>query len=1117
MNGNQIPNLKGKDVEISTRNHTQSKELIEDNIPQNPNELSKKTSHIMQDLTRAINYAKNSNFEELKKQNTEDASIRHGSCNLSKDMLIEEVCKKHLEISTRNHTQRKKQSIEGGSLRHSSSTFTKQTIVKEAKNTVKSKENKEEKRQRKLKKLGSKSRNTKGHLIVYYTNADSVSNKMNILIEEVERIKPHIIGITEVKPKHCKYALQTSEVNIPGYTLYENLTKNGRGICLYVDQKLNVGEANIDTYDSEECVWIEVRGKENETLTVGCIYRSPNTSEENCTNINKMIQNLNSTKKILVMGDFNYPEIIWKDPDNIHATDAKAEVFLESTRDAFLFQHVTEPTRHRANQKRNLLDLVFTTDDSVDNVRLEAPIGKSDHCSIAFEVQMNYDIKNEHQKSYPNYNKADYNAMKTDVTNIDWKNQLANKDVNEAWNLLNQTLKESCKRNVPIITKREGKKCPLWMNQSALAKVKKKHHAWKRYLETTSGEDYLQYTKARNQAKWETRKAQKLYEKKIAKESKKNPKKFWGYVNSKRKSKTNIPDLDKTNGKKSHRTTNDTEKAELFNQYFKEVFTKEDLVNVPDVERKIIDKMLEEVEITEEKVEKKLKKLNQNKSPGPDNVHPRILKELSAELAKPLSIIFKKSLDAGKLPISWKDGHIIPIFKKGNKHKVENYRPVCLTVICCKILESILRDSIMDYLTENSLITPEQHGFLIGRSTFTQLIETLEKWTSMLDHNDNIDILYCDFKKAFDTVPHHRLMLKVRSLGIGGKIEKWIQDFLTERRQRVCINGKKSNWVDVSSGVPQGSVLGPLLFVIFINDLPEAIDCLSKMYADDTKIYQAVNNSSDAKFFQENIKLLWKWSIDWQLHFHPDKCHILHLGKTNEKHRYYMGAGDDTPHTHLKATTEEKDLGVIIDDQLTFSNHCDKIVTTANKLLGIMRRTFTYLDKNVFSLVYKGIIRPIIEYASSVYSPILMRDINKIESIQRRATKMVVGLSNKSYEQRLKALDLPALRFRRARGDMINVYKYLHQDYKVDTTDLLPLNPDSRTRGHYLKIQGHQCNTRSRLHFFSQRIVNKWNNLKTETISAPTVDSFKNRLDKEWNKNEAKFNYTHCWFEPWRH
>ena len=245
---------------------------------------------------------------------------------------------------------------------------------------------------------------------------------------------------------------------------------------------------------------------------------------------------------------------------------------------------------------------------------------------------MNFKVT-EQAKKYFNYNKANYSAMKEDILAVDWQSNLSNKNVEEAWNTLHEKLEATCRKNIPISEPKKGRKRPLWMNKTALTKVKKKHEAWKRYLQSESGEAYLEYTRARNQAKWHTRKAQRIYEQKIAKEAKKNPKQFWSYVNSKRKSQVNIPDLDITDDKNPPKTTNDDEKAELLNQYFKKVFTDEDLQKIPNAKKKRIENTLKDIEITQEEVLKRLKALNQNKSPGPDNIHPRILKELSLELS----------------------------------------------------------------------------------------------------------------------------------------------------------------------------------------------------------------------------------------------------------------------------------------------------------------------------------------------------------------------------------------------------------------------------------------------------------------------------------------------------
>ena len=640
------------------------------------------------------------------------------------------------------------------------------------------------------------------------------------------------------------------------------------------------------------------------------------------------------------------------------------------------------------------------------------------------------------------------------------------------------------------------------MNNTAISKVRRKHSAWKRYLETKSGEDYQKYARARNQARNATRRAQRQYETKIAKDTKTNPKAFWNYVSSKTKTKSKIPDIKipDTNDK----TTNDQEKAEVFNKYFKEVFTNEDCNNIPKVNNKTLNSVLKDVVITEEKVLKLLKEMNPNKAAGPDEIPSRVIKELSEELVEPVTLLYKISVESGKLPREWKTANVTPIYKKGGKSMAQNYRPVSLTVIMCKKLEAIIAECIVEHMLRHKFITKHQHGFLKGKSTVTQLIETLEDWTKLLDDGNKLDVLYCDFRKAFDSVPHKRLMLKIRSYGIEGDIANWIEDFITGRKQRVQINGQQSSWADVTSGVPQGSVLGPLLFVIFINDLPEAVNCSVKLYADDTKIYAVIKNALDSRKLQEEINKLFRWSVTWQLMFHPDKCHIIKLGKEREEYVYTMGEQDDI--SFLTENEEEKDLGIIIDNKLRFSSHCEKVISKSNKLLGIIRRNFTYINEDNFKLLYKAIIRPTIEYGANIYNPILQQDIYKIESIQRRATKMVQGLDTLAYEERLRCLNLPTLKYRRARGDMIQVYKYLH-GLNIAPEGMFTLVRGSITRGHSLKLEKKRCNTRLRSHFFSQRIINLWNALKEETVQATSLNCFKNRLDKEWEAKEWRFNH----------
>ena len=554
--------------------------------------------------------------------------------------------------------------------------------------------------------------------------------------------------------------------------------------------------------------------------------------------------------------------------------------------------------------------------------------------------------------------------------------------------------------------------------------------------------------------------------------------------------------------KKENMTTNDHEKASVFNDFFSSVFTLEPKGTLSFESRTEVQ--IEDLQVTVDMIAKKLKSVNPTKSPGPDNIHPRVLKELSDELSIPLQIVFESSLEDGEIPDDWREASISAIFKKGKRSLASNYRPVSLTSTICKIFETLIRDHIIKHMDSEDLFSNRQFGFMGGRSTSLQLLRVLEDWTKILDEGGLIDCIYMDFMKAFDKVPHRRLLEKIKSYGIKGQIYEWITAFLRDRKQRVNVNGSKSDWSEVLSGIPQGSVLGPLLFVIYINDLPDmSTHSTTYLFADDTKIYNRINSIEDCTELQRDVTGLEEWSNEWLLRFHPEKCKVLRIGRNHPEFDYQLH------NTILEEVEEEKDIGVVVDDQLRFHKHISEKVTKANNVMGIIRRSFTHLNEEIFLKLYKALVRPHLEYAAVVWSPTYKKYIKSIESVQRRATKQIPGMSDLSYEERLQKLRLPTLVYRRARGDMIDTYKILQGIYDNKVSSLFTRHETARTqtRGHSKKLFKSHSKLNLRKHFFTNRVINLWNNLPEKVVSAPSLNSFKNRLDSFWQNQEAKYNF----------
>ena len=901
-----------------------------------------------------------------------------------------------------------------------------------------------------------------------------------------------------------------------------------RGVVIYVQQELNACIVKCDMNNTfKDSVWVKIPTSA-EDLLVGCVYRSGSRDKAilNDDAMNLMIKNMSLNagyKNVLILGDFNFPHINWS-PEPVILTEHRdinhpEYKFVDTVTEALLHQHVSLPTRDREGQNSKTDDLIFTSDiDLICNLEHIGHLGASDHQILMFETSNTVQQKKYKPHTRFKYHQANWEGIKTHMDQ-NWKDLFENKTANESYELFLKEYNTACNTHIPKqkINKNNNSNKPIWMKQATLnlIRIKKRKHI--KFLNTRSQIDREAYKKSRNEVTSATRRDRLCFERNISQQIRTNNKLFWRYVNSQRQSKASIPDLQRPDGTMA---TTDSDKAEILNNQFVSVFTNENISNIPEFDPIPVQSTLNKIQITPATVKKKLSKLRTDKSCGPDGVHPLILNKLADSMSLPLSLIYQLSLSTGQVPNIWKEGVVTALFKKGKKSDPANYRAITLTSIVCKILERIIVEELVKHLKRNNLQNKEQHGFTMKKSTVTNLIEALNIWSEALSHNLPVDIIYLDYEKAFDKVPHQRLLLQLAKFGITGEVLNWVKDYLQARTQKVRVNGSYSKTSSVLSGVPQGSVLGPALFLIFVADVTHIIQNFISLYADDSKLFSYIldsdSNQHTQDSLQKDINQLCQWSDKMQMSFNVDKCHILHLGQQNTHYDYLLPKMSNFKQTAsycsytytfhpMKKVTDEKDLGVVVDDKLNFKKHISQKISKANTMIFLIKHYFHFLDAEMFKTLYKSLVRPHIEYASPVWSPITKEDIKRIESVQRRATKLVPELAQLSYTDRLRALNLPTLEYRRTRQDLILLYNYIQQDILIDPSTnckicrnnssmLTPIT--SGTRGHPFRfaILRHPS---IRNRFLTSRVLPLWNKLSTATVTANSLNSFKSGLRKD--------------------
>lgn len=912
-----------------------------------------------------------------------------------------------------------------------------------------------------------------------YFNARSIKNKLNELQLLLSEESPFIVGVTET---WLTADVQDFELSFEGYTLIRRDRSDpnkgrGGGVALLIKSCLNPVKRSIGEEKSVEILFCSIECGGQETL-IGICYRPGDTRAEVNLELFDILEGVNY-KYFILMGDFNFSELVWSSDGAVD----RCHPFVECLDNNYLSQLVNKPSRGDS-----FLDLIITSDTSiVQNVTVDEHFSNSDHCVIRYDFCAQSSRKSNFIQHY-NYFKSDYSAMRNYSGVKGWGNLISspNQDVFTVWDKIKYDLLDL--RDTFVSKKSEHQKYKAkWITSSVRRLQRRKKKAWIKYQSNPNDTElYDTYKCKLRRSVSENKKAKLAYEAKLADNIKTDCKSFYAYVNPKSRSSHKVGPI---KCEDNIVITDNKTMGNHLNQYFSSVFTQENLNNIPATENCYSGQFLTDFIIDETEVLCKLSKINVNKSMGPDEIHGKIIYEMRNELVKPLTHLFNLSLKTGFIPQDWRDANVIPIFKKGSMSAASNYRPVSLTSILGKILESIIKEKLLYHLDKNKLIKDTQHGFRNGKSCLTNLIEFFEQVTNDLDQGHAVDLVYLDFSKAFDKVAHCRLINKLHAHGIGGDILKWVKSWLSGRRQRVSIEGDFSDWVRVTSGVPQGSVLGPLLFLVYINDLDENLISKIGKFADDSKLKKTVDSDVEAQKLRQDLGNLETWASKWQMEFNVNKCSVIHLGNHNANYEYSLN------NTTLKTSDKERDLGVLVDKTLKFSEHCNVVAKSANSTLGMIKRNIISRDVKIITKLYKALVRPKLEYCVQAWRPFLKKDIETLEKVQRRATKMVSQCRGLNYQERLKITGLTTLEERRNRGDMIEVYKISKGFTKLDKNKLFQFKSNERTRGHSLKLAKHRSKLEIRKNFFSQRVVNQWNNLPGSIVDSDSVNSFKNKYD----------------------
>lgn len=710
-----------------------------------------------------------------------------------------------------------------------------------------------------------------------------------------------------------------------------------------------------------------------------------------------------------------------------------------------------------------------------------------DHNVISTEIKAPRVDRNKPRKLIRCYNKADFSAINNELMLFlnSFLISFSSRSVEENWTAFKAKVTELSDTFIPLVRVRSGP-VSAWYNTTLRRLSNKRKRLFRAAKKTSDSSRWEKYHQALKVYKSTVKRTKSSFmHNTLPSLVKRDPRKFWNIVNPRQHNRVTLKSSDGA-------FVPVNECATVLNDSFVKNFTSANtrvISHLPSANHYPMDQII----IDTFGIAKVIDNIKLSSSCGIDGINSKFLKSTKMYSSMVLSKIFEQSLYCGVLPKDWKCGKVIPMFKKGDRSSPLNYRPISLTSVCCKILEHIIYSNLVKFLEENSFFTKAQHGFRSKFSCETQLVSFVHDLGTAIDQRCCTDVVFLDFSKAFDLVPHNLLFYKLSLLNIDTFVLQWISSFLSGRQQYVEVNDFSSPVSPVTSGVPQGSVLGPILFLIYINDLPTCISSRIRLFADDCVVYRQIRSVNDPLLLQSDLDALSDWCKTWSMSLSIEKCKFMRFSTQPSVLPEYQISGLNLEHVSVY-----KYLGIYFANNLSWKTHVYHILNNANRALGYLKRHFSRASPDVKKTLYVTLVRSKLEYAASVWDPQQAYLAQEIESLQSRAVRFIFNDFSRlsSVTSMRNSLALPTLAVRRKAARLYLFHKIFYQNTVLrDEMRITESSYTSARLDHSVKVAVPRSRTGLHAESFLPKTSREWNSLPDNIAIVRNHDIFRNLLN----------------------